>query len=184
MPLASAVRIMVTSSILKCLPNSSAIWSISSVSMRWFRKPSTLMMLPGSTLPSFTMRSFSSCMGDSPSICLYFAWFYAKFDLFLLSRILPDFATVFAHKKKVLPPVDLHRTDKTRQTPRRGRTRRGVGHYFPSSLSAAASSQLPWKDSMSPASVRAARAGSMGISASTGRWWRSAASAVLPWPKR
>ena len=69
-------------------------------------------------------------MGDSPSICLYFAWFYAKFDLFLLSRILPDFATVFAHKKKVLPPVDLHRTDKTRQTPRRGRTRRGVGHYF------------------------------------------------------
>ena len=91
-------------------------------------------VLPPCLIPGFIL---AIAMGDSPSICLYFAWFYAKFDLFLLSRILPDFATVFAHKKKVLPPVDLHRTDKTRQTPRRGRTRRGVGHYFPSSLSAA-----------------------------------------------
>ena len=48
----------------------------------------------------------------------------------------------------------------------------------------AASSQPPWKSSMRPASARAARAGSMGISASRGRLRRFAASAVLPSPKR
>ena len=62
MPLASAVRTMVMSPTSKNLANSSAMASISRISTRWLRKPSTLMMLPGSTLPSLRMRSFSSCI--------------------------------------------------------------------------------------------------------------------------
>ena len=51
------------------------------------------------------------------------------------------------------------------------------------SLSATASSQLPWKSSMRPRSTRWASSGSMGILASRGRPYSSAACWVLPSPK-
>ncbi len=67
MPLASAVRTMVISDTSKSRANSSAMSAISRVSTRWLRKPSTLMMFPGRTLPSRRMRSLSFCTVCSSS---------------------------------------------------------------------------------------------------------------------
>lgn len=79
------------------------------------------------------------------------------------------FATVFPHKNNFFDGVPLVDMQKRREkyVPER-KTLRDKEVYLISSLSAAASSQAPWKSSMRPASVRAARAGSMGISASSG----------------
>ena len=61
---------------------------------------------------------------------------------------------------------------------------RGVAPPFWSySLSATASSQEPWKSSMRPWSTSWASSGSMGILASRGRPYSSAACWVLPSPK-
>jgi hypothetical protein len=57
MPLASAVNTTVAFDTSKCFSNSSAMAAMSFVSTRWFKKPSTLMMFPGSTLPSLRIRS-------------------------------------------------------------------------------------------------------------------------------
>ena len=57
LPLASAVRTTVILLVSKYLANSSAMSSSRRVSTRWLRKPSTLTMLPGRTLPSRRMRS-------------------------------------------------------------------------------------------------------------------------------
>ena len=56
-PLASTVSTAVMPVKSKSRPNSFAISRISLTSTRWFKNPSTLIMLPGRTLPSFLMRS-------------------------------------------------------------------------------------------------------------------------------
>ena len=94
----------------------------------------------------------------------------AQGDLDRAQQLLNQLSDTHKDKRSLL--ADLRR--------KQGRAER----YLPSSWSAAASSQSPRKSSMLPASTRAASSGSTGISASRGRWWRSAASAVLPRPKR
>ena len=62
MPLASAVRMRSTFDRSNSFANSSAMSAISLQSIRWFRNPSTFTILPGKTLPSFKIRSLSSCI--------------------------------------------------------------------------------------------------------------------------
>ena len=100
------------------------------------------------------------------------------------TAIIMDFAAFckcFSHKKQIVRGMSFV---KIRAGGEKGTAPQKCGavrdNYLFSSRSATPLSQSPLKDSMSPASTSAARAGSMGISASRGSLWAFAASAVLP----
>src|SRR5699024_9190799 len=76
------------------------------------------------------------------------------------------FCNCFSPQKELVREfARRERTGKFDKNRRAVGKRRGGMDYLPSSLSAAASSQAPRKDSISPASTRAANSGSTGISA-------------------